>query len=1327
MKSKRIIASLLTVGMLLGLLPGAAFAEEGIPVVVEGLAVCETCGEDPCVCEGETAVCETCGEDPCVCEEEPSGEPETPETEEPEAPETEAPGTETEKPEEEGGEPEPQEPEADSSEEESMTALTLREEEPVETGYKEEALPEGPDMSGTVVNVTPENAQYTLDGAYGSIDGKTVHFTDGVYDALELGRTTKYAGSGTKYYKGGNTTNEEIGIDDVAGTGTRTYVRTMSDVTFTADSGAVLGGFYGATGHHYGDSYDYVRDTQTVSTNTSYYVWWTMENITFEGLTIEGKFDFACSGTQTDVDGITFRNCKFTGAGTESTVGAAIRMQTDLADCYRNITVDGCEFTNYFQGLFTQGLENVTVRDCKFTTMGHNAIALQNGASNTVRGTIEISGNIFTDGKDRAIRFGNIGENAEITVSGNTAVDFADSDGEVMKAGTVGGSASITVAEDNNWGDGHVHDALLPVAKIGNKSYPTLQAAIDAAKSGETVVMLKDAVENIQVSNRVVLDLNGKTLTNADEGSIGNEAMTIWVKAGGALEVVGEGTVKITKAAGAAVFNQGTVTLSGGTYERPAGTKGYVLFNSVGAEMILNEGVTAVSADPASSLAAFDAGKNGSRSTVTINGGTYTSINTTLKNDANTDLVINGGTFTTSTHYALVNYDKATVNGGKFHGRIWNSTGIAGVGELKVEGGNFDVAEDKDVIFVNNGEGTIAVSGGTFSRDVSEYCVEGMQWDEETGGIVAKVEENTVAVVGDVAYESLEAAVAAAPAGGSVQVLRDVTLTESINPGKEITIEGINKEDGSKPVISGAKGLFSFTKASGTLKNLELQATGNTWYIYHSAGVQTGEVKLTVSGCEFTMAEGVTAVGNLVMTEGTKTKTQVIFTGNTVKAHSRVAFAGPGDNTVITDNVIDLMGEQYATGGRTSVIGLTATAETGNVVITGNVFQNANRVLAVDNAPNMPADKLIFQNNKFIDCRWALELKGNDEREFNINYNYFSFGGQVSEPRVEDADGSAGHFDDGNAYVGEGVVNDVYYTTEAMERILNLTPATVSIRVGNTAALTATSETMDGTVTWTSSNPAVASVSESGVVTAVAAGSAVITAAMGDTTAACTVTVTQTTSGGGSSSGGGSTARPALPVEELDESAVPLAQPLPFTDVAETDWFHDAVRFVFDRDMMKGTGDGTVFQPGMTTTRGMIVTILYRLEGEPEAAGSAFTDVAEGAWYAAAVNWAAANGVVKGYEDGSFRPEGIITREETAVILGRYATLKGYDKTAQGNMELYNDKTLISDWAREDMTWAVGAGLLKGKESGLLDPRGNTSRAEAAQVLMNFCEGFEKK
>ena len=100
---------------------------------------------------------------------------------------------------------------------------------------------------------------------------------------------------------------------------------------------------------------------------------------------------------------------------------------------------------------------------------------------------------------------------------------------------------------------------------------------------------------------------------------------------------------------------------------------------------------------------------------------------------------------------------------------------------------------------------------------------------------------------------------------------------------------------------------------------------------------------------------------------------------------------------------------------------------------------------------------------------------------------------------------------------------------------------------------------------------------------------------------------------------------------------------------------------------------------------------------------------------------------MKGYDDGTFRPEGIITREETAAILSRYATFKGYDKTAKGNMEYYNDKTLISDWAQEDMVWAVGAKLLSGKENGLLDPQGATSRAEAAQMLKNFCEGFEKK
>ena len=140
----------------------------------------------------------------------------------------------------------------------------------------------------------------------------------------------------------------------------------------------------------------------------------------------------------------------------------------------------------------------------------------------------------------------------------------------------------------------------------------------------------------------------------------------------------------------------------------------------------------------------------------------------------------------------------------------------------------------------------------------------------------------------------------------------------------------------------------------------------------------------------------------------------------------------------------------------------------------------------------------------------------------------------------------------------------------------------------------------------------------------------------------------------------------------------------------------------------------------------MIVTVLYRMEGEPAAsAASAFSDVLKGVWYTNAVDWAAANGIVMGYGDGSFRPMKAITREEMATILSRYAAFKGYDEALAGSMEIYNDKTLVAGWAKKGMTWAVGAKVLRGKSGDLLDPKGNATRAEVAEMLKNFCETFE--
>ena len=174
-----------------------------------------------------------------------------------------------------------------------------------------------------------------------------------------------------------------------------------------------------------------------------------------------------------------------------------------------------------------------------------------------------------------------------------------------------------------------------------------------------------------------------------------------------------------------------------------------------------------------------------------------------------------------------------------------------------------------------------------------------------------------------------------------------------------------------------------------------------------------------------------------------------------------------------------------------------------------------------------------------------------------------------------------------------------------------------------------------------------------------------------------------------------------MPASKVTVEAVFTAakvEGLPFTDVTSGDWFYDAVAYVYDKGMMEGTTD-TTFAPTMNLTRSMIAQVLYNLEERPEAPGAAgFPDVAAGAWYADAVNWAAARGIVKGYDTGAFGPEDSVTREQLAAILYRYAQVKGYD-TTRGGMAVreFSDSASISDWAQEAMAWAVNAQVLSGK------------------------------
>lgn len=181
----------------------------------------------------------------------------------------------------------------------------------------------------------------------------------------------------------------------------------------------------------------------------------------------------------------------------------------------------------------------------------------------------------------------------------------------------------------------------------------------------------------------------------------------------------------------------------------------------------------------------------------------------------------------------------------------------------------------------------------------------------------------------------------------------------------------------------------------------------------------------------------------------------------------------------------------------------------------------------------------------------------------------------------------------------------------------------------------------------------------------------------------------------------------------------------PFTDVKSTDWFYDAVNYVYSEGIMDGTSV-YMFSPNNATSRGMLVTILWRLAGQPVVTGTSFSDVSSSAYYYYAVLWASKYGIVDGLGNNMFGPDQAITREQFAVILYRYAQHCGYSTSANSTLVGYADSNKISSYALTAMRWACGAGLFEGDERANLNPQGQTTRAAAAKLLMTFQENVAK-
>ena len=183
------------------------------------------------------------------------------------------------------------------------------------------------------------------------------------------------------------------------------------------------------------------------------------------------------------------------------------------------------------------------------------------------------------------------------------------------------------------------------------------------------------------------------------------------------------------------------------------------------------------------------------------------------------------------------------------------------------------------------------------------------------------------------------------------------------------------------------------------------------------------------------------------------------------------------------------------------------------------------------------------------------------------------------------------------------------------------------------------------------------------------------------------------------------------------------AEPHPFQDVPSDHWANEAVQYAYDEGLMDGVGP-TTFDPSGTLTRAMFVTILGRQDGvaEDSQGENPFTDVADGQWYTPYVTWAAQEDIVGGYGDNRFGPTDPITREQMAAILYRYAQYKGYDTSETGSLDTFPDAGEVSEYAVEPMAWTVGTGLIAGMEDNTLRPQGTATRAQAATLLMRFCE-----
>ena len=1026
---------------------------------------------------------------------------------------------------------------------------------------------------------------------------------------------------------------------------------------------------------------------------------------------------------------IELNNCHLTNSTITSTGGARVggligwtsgynKQDDGPVDTY--ITVTNCSVEN----------TKITAKGSVGGIIGHagaNPATYHTFTNNTVTGCTL---NSTDDGGWRVgvvVGTANVGEVAlnNTTESGNTVTQT----GKTAPAGQsnlygrfVPGTTGKLVIDGTA-----VFDSSI-VAVVDNKGYKTLADAVAAAQGGATVKLLKDVTEDVVIpaDKTITLDLNGKKLTNVNSD-------TITVNKGATLTINGKGTVDNVTHQKTTIYNKGTVTLNGGTYDRSKedGIKDsntyYTLLNH-GTMTVAN--VTVNNKGGYSSL--FENGyfnqkpetKNGIANPIlTINSGNFTGGINTVKNDDDATMIINDGTFANYAQAAFQNHNIATINGGTFDGST-----VYAILNCGVCTGD-DAEHDKHQLFINDGKfsgkirkgndkdgvhydfGSIAIKGGYFTTDPTDYVASGyVAGTSDVSGysykVVKKTDTGNVEVKPDVAKPEVKVdkipqadkeKVAAAAATVSAPTLGAAAVDEAqkINADKaNELLKDVNVGDGDKKLYVQSSLKVEPTAYDAENKTLALEITPQYRVV---ASTATTADKIKLDGDTNTKnAQVVQDYQNMTIDTPTEV-TMELPTGFAVANGAKLSIQHTKNGTV-----------EYYTG--------TVTKKDDKFYLTFTTNGFSPFVISVPEAaieskvyPTLQAAVDSAKNDDIIDLYKdvAADTKVTVAKtiKFKIATNSKTF---AKENIAAGANTTVKVTGDASPYTYEFTYTKPSSGGSSGGSSSGKTTYKVTTSAVNNGGVNASPSNAEkgATITITLSPDKGYKLDKLTVTDG--SGKTVSTVKKSDTVYTFTMPASAVTVG----------------VSYVKATETPSETK--FNDVSANDWFASAVDYVTGKGMMNGTADNT-FSPKANTTRGMVVTVLYRLENQPSTSAASFTDVASGAYYANAVAWANANGIVSGYGSGKFGPNDKVTREQLAAILYRYAQYKKYDVSVgeDTNILSYNDAQSISSYAIPAIQWACGAGVVTGKSGSKLDPKGNATRAEVAAMLMRFCENVK--